>query len=71
MYEGLRPILLTEMPLRIVRAHDPLMDAWNGMQAFAQTEAFANVGMTRAEYDEYGGERVKLWWGGNRNGSFS
>jgi actin-related protein 5 len=29
------------------------------------------VGATKAEYEEYGGERVRRWWGGNWNGEFS
>jgi len=29
------------------------------------------VGVSKAEYDEYGGERVRRWWGGNWNGEFS
>ncbi|KAI0286426.1 actin-like ATPase domain-containing protein [Russula brevipes] len=65
----LRPILPPEMPLRIVRAADPSLDAWRGMAAFAQTEEFARVGVTRAEYEEWGGERVRRWWGGNWNAS--
>ena len=65
----LRPILPPEMPLRIVRAADPSLDAWRGMAAFAQTEEFSRVGVTKAEYEEYGGERVRRWWGGNWNAS--
>ena len=65
----LRPILPPEMPLRIVRAEDPSLDAWRGMAAFAQTEEFSRVGVTKAEYEEYGGERVRRWWGGNWNAS--
>ena len=45
------------------------MDAWRGMAAFAQTEEFSHVGVTKAEYEEYGGERVRRWWGGNWNAS--
>ncbi|KAN0105718.1 hypothetical protein V8E52_010774 [Russula decolorans] len=65
----LRPILPPEMPLRIVRAADPSLDAWRGMAAFAQTEEFSRVGVTKAEYEEYGGERVRRWRGGNWNAS--
>ncbi|KAJ3482992.1 hypothetical protein NLI96_g6604 [Meripilus lineatus] len=38
-----------------------------GMADFAKTEEFAKVGVTKAEYDEHGGERIKRWWGGNWN----
>ena len=65
----LRPILPPEMPLEIVRAADPVLDAWRGMADFAKTDEFGRVGVTRAEYEEWGGERVKRWWGGNWNAS--
>ncbi|KAI1785574.1 actin-like ATPase domain-containing protein [Ganoderma leucocontextum] len=65
----LRPILPPEMPLEIVRAADPSLDAWKGMADFAKTGAFKKVGVTKAEYDEWGGERIKRWWGGNWNSS--
>ncbi|THH17202.1 hypothetical protein EW146_g3566 [Bondarzewia mesenterica] len=66
----LRPILPPEMPLSIVRAADPALDAWRGMAEFAQTDAFARVGVSKAEYEEWGGERIRRWWGGNWNASF-
>ncbi|KAL4242856.1 actin family protein [Abortiporus biennis] len=65
----LRPILPPEMPLEVVRAHDPSLDAWKGMADFAKTDEFKNIGITKAEYEEYGGERIKRWWGGNWNSS--
>ncbi|KAI0820631.1 actin-like protein Arp5p [Trametes gibbosa] len=69
LHATLRPILPPEMPLEIVRAADPTRDAWHGMAAFARTDAFRRVGVTKAEYEEWGGERVKRWWGGNWNAS--
>ncbi|KAH7911817.1 hypothetical protein BJ138DRAFT_1135143 [Hygrophoropsis aurantiaca] len=72
LYSTLRPILPPEMPLHdIVRAADPALDAWRGMAAFANAdrEEFLRVGVTKAEYEEWGGERIKRWWGGNWNGS--
>jgi actin-related protein 5 len=69
LHATLRPILPPEMPLHIVRAADPSLDAWRGMAAFAQTEEFSRVGVTKAEYEEWGGERVRRWWGGNWNAS--
>ncbi|KAE9397615.1 actin-like ATPase domain-containing protein [Gymnopus androsaceus JB14] len=83
LYSTLRPLLPPEMPIEIRRADDPGMDAWRGMARFArgltsapQTEGefgmreFEKIGMTRAEYDEMGGERMKRWWGGNWNGGY-
>ena len=67
LHSTLRPILPPEMPLHVVRASDPAMDAWQGMAEFARTDEFEKVGVTRAEYEEWGGERVKKWWGGNWN----
>lgn len=67
METTLRPILSPEVPLRIVKALDSSTDGWRGMADFAQTDEFANVGVTKAEYDEWGGERIKKWWGGNWN----
>ena len=58
-------------PINVTRAADPTLDAWRGMAAFTRTEEFRNVGVTKAEYEEYGGERVRRWWGGNWNGEIS
>ena len=69
LHATLRPILAPETPLGIVRAADPVRDAWRGMADFARTDEFHRVGVTRAEYEEWGGERIKRWWGGNWNAS--
>ncbi|KAI0770954.1 actin-like protein Arp5p [Trametes elegans] len=69
LHAALRPVLPPEMPLAVARAADAAGDAWRGMADFARTDAFARVGVTRAEYDEWGGERIKRWWGGNWNAS--
>ncbi|KAG6840178.1 hypothetical protein C0991_008408 [Blastosporella zonata] len=66
----LRPNLPTEMEIGVTRAQDPTGDAWRGMARFSREEEFGRVGVTREEYDEHGGERVKRWWGGNWNGGF-
>ncbi|KAN0138657.1 hypothetical protein V8E53_003645 [Lactarius tabidus] len=71
LHATLRPILPPEMPLNIVRAADPSIDAWRGMAAFAQTDELQRVAVTKAEYEEWGGERVRRWWGGNWNASAS
>lgn len=70
LHATLRPILPPEMAIDIRRARDPALDAWKGMAGFAQTEEFRTTGMTREEYEEYGGERVKRWWGGNWNNGY-
>ncbi|KAF5377282.1 hypothetical protein D9615_006449 [Tricholomella constricta] len=70
LHSTLRPNIPTEIPIKIVRAVDPAQDAWKGMAKFASTKDFARVGVTRQEYEEQGGERVRKWWGGNWNGGF-
>ncbi|KAI0809036.1 actin-like protein Arp5p [Irpex lacteus] len=67
LHASLRPILPPDMPLEITKAADPFLDAWRGMADFARTDEFRTVGVTKAEYEEWGGERVKRWWGGNWN----
>ena len=69
LHASLRPILPPEMSLQIVQADDPFNDAWRGMADFAKTDEFSKVGVTKAEYEEWGGERIKRWWGGNWNSS--
>lgn len=70
LHATLRPILRPDMPIDIVRAADPSLDAWRGMAGFAQTNEFKTVGVTKEEYEEWGGERIRRWWGGNWNSSF-
>jgi len=78
LHSTLRPLLPAEMSIHIKRAQDPSLDAWKGMARFAMTDEFTGVGavdkrgvgMTREEYEEYGAERVKRWWGGNWNGGY-
>lgn len=68
IYSALRPILPPEMELPPVEtAQDAAMDAWRGMATFANTEEFKDVGVTRQQYEEWGSERIKRWWGGNWN----
>ncbi|KAH9487234.1 Actin-like protein arp5 [Psilocybe cubensis] len=68
---ALRSLLPPGSPVNVVRAGDPELDAWKGMAAFSQTAEFAKVGMTKKEYEEYGGERIRKWWGGNWNSAIS
>ncbi|KAF8605000.1 actin-like protein Arp5p [Ceratobasidium sp. AG-I] len=65
-----RPLLDPDMPVVAVRAKDPELDAWRGMSRFASTEEFKRVMVTKAEYEEWGGERIRRWWGGNWNNAF-
>jgi actin-related protein 5 len=67
MQSTLRPILEPEAPLQIVKAADPSLDAWKGMADFAKTDEFQNISVTKAQYEEWGGERIKRWWGSNWN----
>lgn len=69
LHTALRPILDPDLLINIVKAADPALDAWKGMAAYAKTLEFDVNGVSKAEYDEWGGERVKRWWGGNRTGS--
>lgn len=32
-------------------------------------EGLRKVGVSKAEYEEWGGERIRRWWGGNWNAS--
>ncbi|KAG2023710.1 chromatin remodeling complex subunit [Coprinopsis cinerea AmutBmut pab1-1] len=69
LHSSVRPILPPEMPIEIVKAANPSLDAWRGMAAFSLTEEFRTVGVTKAQYEEHGPERIKRWWGSNWNGS--
>ena len=70
LHNALRPILPPEMPLEIRRADNPAIDSWRGMMLFSTTDLFKRVGVSKAEYEEQGGERIKRWWGGNWNASY-
>ncbi|KAG9104142.1 Nuclear actin-protein involved in chromatin remodeling [Ceratobasidium sp. 370] len=65
-----RPLLDPDVPVTAVKAKDPELDAWRGMSQFASTEEFRRVVVTKAEYEEWGGERIRRWWGGNWNNAF-
>ncbi|KAF8665122.1 hypothetical protein AX16_000589 [Volvariella volvacea WC 439] len=70
LHATFRPILPPEMPIEIFRASDPSLDAWKGMAKYALTEEFRTIGITKKDYEEHGGERIKRWWGGNWHGGF-
>ncbi|KAF9523637.1 actin-related protein Arp5p [Crepidotus variabilis] len=67
---SLKSLLPPDSKVTITRAANPALDAWKGMAAFSRTDEFKSAGcaMTKEEYEEYGGDRVKRWWGGNWNG---
>ncbi|KAF8680469.1 Actin-like ATPase protein [Rhizoctonia solani] len=66
----IRPLLDPDMPVTALQAKDPELDAWRGMSHFASTEEFKTAVITKAEYEEWGGERIRRWWGGNWNNAF-
>lgn len=61
----LRPILPPEMSFEIVKARDPVLDAYNGMARFSRTTDLNKTWMSRDEYYEHGPERIRRWWGSN------
>ncbi|GJJ09400.1 hypothetical protein Clacol_003622 [Clathrus columnatus] len=65
----LRPILDPDTTLRITLANDVSLDSWNGMRTFAYTrpEELLQHAISKQEYEEHGGERIKRWWGSNWN----
>ena len=69
MHATLRPILDPDMPIHVSQAADVGLDAWRGMRAFANAKRddMLASGISKAEYEEWGGEFVKRWWGGNWN----
>lgn len=68
--ESLRPFMPPDLPIEIQSASEPSLDSWKGMARFSRSAEFGATSVTRAEYEEFGGERVKRWWGGNWNGGF-
>ncbi|KAK0495431.1 chromatin remodeling complex subunit [Armillaria luteobubalina] len=70
LHNTLRPLLPQNMPVNIVRAADPSLDAWKGMSLFSVTSEFEKTCFTKAEYEEYGPEKIRKWWGSNWNNSF-
>ena len=70
LHNTVRPILPPEMPLNTTQAEDPTLDAWRGMARCALNDDTWRYAVTNEEYHEWGGERIKRWWGGNWNSSF-
>jgi actin-related protein 5 len=70
LYSTIRPILAPEIEVKVSVAQNPALDAWHGMAQFANTKNFDPVCVTFDEYQEWGPERTKRWWGGNWNMAF-
>ncbi|KAF8525246.1 chromatin remodeling complex subunit [Hysterangium stoloniferum] len=69
LHATLRPIIDPDAQVRITQASDVGLDAWRGMRAFANAdkESLIKFSVSKREYEEWGGERIKRWWGGNWN----
>jgi actin-related protein 5 len=68
MRNTLTPVLPFRTPLKIYGAlnnADPRLETWRGMAEWASTSEGKAARVTRAEYDEYGGEWVKEYAWGN------
>ena len=66
---ALRPNLPTGSNLRVVTAQDPANDAWRGMAHCSLRPDVWQYAVTNEEYQEWGGERIRRWWGGNSTSS--
>ncbi|WWC58082.1 uncharacterized protein I303_100617 [Kwoniella dejecticola CBS 10117] len=68
MRNVLTPILPFRAPLKIVSSldgGDPRLEAWKGMAEWSSTAEAKEARVTRAEYEEYGGEWLKEHRWGN------
>ncbi|KAG8905559.1 Nuclear actin-protein involved in chromatin remodeling [Tulasnella sp. 403] len=64
----IQPLLPPHTDISVQLAANPQLDAWHGMAAFARSPEFGTIGMiSKADYEEYGGDRIRTWWGGNPN----
>lgn len=59
MRNSLRPILLVDSELNVIRPTDIALDSWRGMAKWSRTNECAQALVTRAEYDQQGGEWIK------------
>ena len=69
LHNTMRPILPPEMPLNIVRADNPALDAWRGMAECSLDDRVWKYALTYEDYREMGPDRIRRWWGGNWNNS--
>jgi actin-related protein len=69
---SLQPLLPYQSSFNVLHPkEDPRLDAWLGMAEWARSDAFAKgTGrVTKADYEEHGGEFVREWeWGNWRTG---
>lgn len=68
MRNALTPVLPFRAPLKIVgpiNGGDPRLEAWKGMAEWAVTPEAKAARVTRAEYEEFGGEWLKEHSWGN------
>lgn len=63
----LQAVLPADSTLGIRKAQNPTLDAWRGAAAWAGDASSRQSFITRAEYDEYGGEYIKEHNLGNAN----
>lgn len=68
MRNTLTPVLPFRTPLKIYGAlngDEPRLEAWRGMSEWANTPEAKAARVTRAEYEEHGGEWIKEFAWGN------
>ncbi|XP_042511953.1 actin-related protein 5 isoform X2 [Macadamia integrifolia] len=59
--DGIRKIRPFESPIRVVRASDPILDAWRGAAAYAATAQFSYQTFSRQDYDEKGEDWLRRY----------
>ncbi|ORY63199.1 putative chromatin remodeling complex subunit [Pseudomassariella vexata] len=57
--QGLTASLPADSPLRIRRASDPVLDAWKGAAEWVGSSGYKTATVTRAEWQEKGGDYIK------------
>lgn len=45
--------------VRVKAASNPMEDAWRGAAEFSMNKEFSKLSISKAEYEEYGGEYIK------------
>ncbi|KAG8880507.1 Nuclear actin-protein involved in chromatin remodeling [Tulasnella sp. 331] len=66
----IQPVLPPGTSISVQLAADPLLDAWRGMASVARDPNFDSLeygAISKADYEEYGPDRIRRWWGGNAN----
>ncbi|KAG9032299.1 Nuclear actin-protein involved in chromatin remodeling [Tulasnella sp. JGI-2019a] len=70
IFSTIQPVLPPGTTISVQRASDPLLDAWRGMASVARDSRFDSPEfgvISKADYEEYGADRIRRWWGGNAN----